>query len=268
MDKIEVPQVDSTHQKTKVKVCGVTKPQDAVIAAKSGAAFIGMIFAKSPRMLGIPEASRIIKSVKELYPEEIANSRIPKSDPSLYNFNLESENKRWFKDYIRKIDEFGCARPLFVGVFSNQSLEYILEVCSAVDLDFVQLHGDESFDMPLSIPVPVIKVFQVGSDFNPPEFINRGGNHALILLDTKVEGASVQGGHGVSFDWNVAKQVSQDKDIELILAGGLTHHNVSQSVKVGLPWCVDVSSGVETHIKGEKDHEKVKEFIANAHSTI
>ncbi|OMJ18424.1 Multifunctional tryptophan biosynthesis protein [Smittium culicis] len=258
----------SPSKGTKVKICGVKKPQDALFAANSGADFIGMIFAKSPRMITIPEAVNIIDAVKSSLEEKSINLKITKSNISDYNLNLDSENIRWFNEYIEKVEQFDGARPLFVGVFSDQPIEYILEVCSKVQLDFVQLHGNEDFDLPLSIPIPVIKVFQVDSNFNPPEIINKGGRHALVLLDTKIEGASIQGGHGVSFDWDIAKRVSKDKNIPLLLAGGLTDNNVSESIKKGLPWCVDVSSGVETAIKGEKDHVKISNFISNAKSKI
>ncbi len=50
----------------------------------------------------------------------------------------------------------------------------------------------------------------------------------------------------------------------LMLAGGLTPDNVAQHVAAVQPWGVDVASGVEDGIPGQKDAGMVTAFIANA----
>src|SRR3954449_11215189 len=49
----------------KVKVCGITSPEDARLAAESGADAIGLIFADSPRKLNIEEAREIASALPD-----------------------------------------------------------------------------------------------------------------------------------------------------------------------------------------------------------
>ena len=81
----------------------------------------------------------------------------------------------------------------------------------------------------------------------------------VVTLDSQVPG--LHGGTGQSFDWSVAGRLSASGR-RFLLAGGLTPDNVSQAISVAKPWGVDVSSGVETD--GEQDHDKIRDFVANA----
>ena len=49
----------------KVKVCGITNPEDARAAATAGAAAIGLVFAESPRRVGIKEARGVAAALPE-----------------------------------------------------------------------------------------------------------------------------------------------------------------------------------------------------------
>lgn len=48
---------------TKIKICGNTNPEDAVLAAKLGADYLGLIFAESKRKIDIDTAKQIIAAV-------------------------------------------------------------------------------------------------------------------------------------------------------------------------------------------------------------
>jgi phosphoribosylanthranilate isomerase len=45
----------------KVKICGLTRPGDAVLCAEEGADYVGLIFAKSPRHVDVKAAKAVLK---------------------------------------------------------------------------------------------------------------------------------------------------------------------------------------------------------------
>ncbi|MEO8033301.1 MAG: phosphoribosylanthranilate isomerase [Acidobacteriota bacterium] len=107
---------------TSIKICGLTRPEDAVLAADLGADYLGMIFVPStPRYVEPERAAEIAAAVRV------------NRDPS----------------------------PKFAGVFRDASSDYIREIASTVGLDFVQLHGMESDDDIRFLGIPVIKTFRV-----------------------------------------------------------------------------------------------------------
>jgi len=90
-----------------------------------------------------------------------------------------------------------------------------------------------------------------------PEDLTRFKNR-YRLVDAYSE---AYGGTGKRLNLEWFKGVDCSK---IILAGGLTPQNVAQVKQMGF-YGLDVSSGVES-VKGKKDPEKVKRFIANAKS--
>lgn len=107
---------------TQIKICGMTREEDALFAAEKGADYIGFIFVPStPRYIEPERAAAIAAKVKDRE-----------------------------------------KRPKIVGVFRDSSVEYIREVGLLVGVDLVQLHGSETDDDIRAIGIPAIKAFRVG----------------------------------------------------------------------------------------------------------
>lgn len=157
----------------------------------------------------------------------------------------------------------GTGTTKLVGVFVDPDIEEVQAIASAIDLDIIQLHGDESPDLVNSIARavyrPVWKALPIGSqrdlvalDVWPAE---------ALLLDAPSAG---RGGAGTTFDWQLAREARERYPrIHFVLAGGLTPDNVTSAIQAVEPWAVDVASGVEAG-PGIKDPAKLEAFISRA----
>jgi phosphoribosylanthranilate isomerase len=147
---------------------------------------------------------------------------------------------------------------LKVGVFVDENFETMEGIARQCGLDRLQLHGNESREICVSLRTPVIKAFRV-QDVNSLAPL-RDYKVPAFLLDSYVAGQL--GGTGAKFNWDLAIQ-AKAFGTPIILAGGLTSENVGDAVAKVRPYGVDVSSGVE-RAPGKKDHAKVREFIRRA----
>ena len=144
-----------------------------------------------------------------------------------------------------------------VGVFVDSPLEIVKQTMSLCSLDLAQLHGSESPEFCQALFPRVIKSFRVKDE----SFLNLLPQYkaSAYLLDSY--DASLLGGTGKSFSWDMAKKATSYGRI--ILSGGLNPDNVRQAIKLVQPYAVDVSSGVESY-PGKKDHAKLQAFLKEA----
>ena len=139
-----------------------------------------------------------------------------------------------------------------VGVFVNERINIIAEAYQSKVIDWVQLHGDEDDGYIKSLKeecgCPVIKAVRVGEI---PPSLPAGPDY--LLFDALSE---QRGGAGKTFDWNVLESY---RGPPFFLSGGLSTANVDMAIQKLAPFCVDISSGVETD--GIKDADKIKNFV-------
>ena len=105
-----------------------------------------------------------------------------------------------------------------VGVFVNESEDKILKIIKEFNLDFVQLHGNETPDFCEKIreKIPVIKAFGVSSKEDllaAPKYYQ---SVDYLLFDTKTSGF---GGSGRKFDWSILNEEEIQKPF--LLSGGI-----------------------------------------------
>lgn len=157
---------------------------------------------------------------------------------------------------VAKLPPFVCK----VGVFVDSSIEIVQETMSACNLNLCQLHGAESPGFCRSLFPRSIKAFRV-KDKSILQLLTQYQTSAYLLDSYD---ATLKGGTGKCFNWDIAKRASEHGRI--ILSGGLSPDNVLQAIQSVQPYAVDVSSGVESR-PGKKDRAKLSEFISTAKSS-
>jgi phosphoribosylanthranilate isomerase len=203
---------------TKVKICGITDEDVAISCIENGVDFLGFNFVKnSKRYCQIENAEKIIKMLNHINRD-------------------------------RKVK--------YVGVFQNENCEKVNKIANLLNLDFIQLHGEENNTYIDQMNCKIIKKLVIPSNdgIQKIQIELQYKNKKYYLLDRYEQGK------GAMVDTTLAKIISQKT--KLFFAGGLTPENVASIVKEVKPFAVDVAGGVETNEK--KDKQKIKQFIQNA----
>lgn len=140
-----------------------------------------------------------------------------------------------------------------VGVFVDADEQEVKEIARVCGLDTLQFHGQETAEYCSRFPLKVIKGIQI-RDAQSFAGLSDYAQYTLLLDSYHPK---EKGGTGHVFPWDLAVKAGTGKRI--ILAGGLKTDNVLAALKTVRPFGVDVSSGVETG--GKKDRDKIRTFI-------
>lgn len=127
-----------------------------------------------------------------------------------------------------------------VGVFVNDDIEKINSLVRDKVIDIVQLHGDENPEYCEKINAPVIKYF------NPDSFDKTEKYETQFFLFDSGTGS------GKTFEWSKIPKTKKP----FFLAGGINRDNIKKAIADIQPYCIDLSSAVETD--GVKDYNKIK----------
>jgi len=142
-----------------------------------------------------------------------------------------------------------------VALFRDAPWDQIERVTRRIEFERVQFHGDETEEEVELVDLPVIKAIR-GADLEAAEQYPG----TLLLLDHPTHG----GGRGKSWNWSDAGELV-DRGFDVILAGGLHPGNVGEALEAlgdGLPWGVDVATGVELDDGSHrKDPARIQAFI-------
>jgi phosphoribosylanthranilate isomerase len=204
------------------KICGITNPVDAEVAAQSGADAIGIVFVpQSPRCVGLGQAQEIVSAVK--------------GDLSCVGLFLDAQPS----DVSEVLDAVDLDCLQFHGTEPASDCERFgfpfIKGFGAGDVALGRCSKDEWL-----------------SD------LSAYSSATYWLIDSHRPGA--MGGTGQSSDWTSLKPMMAGLSRPWVLAGGLSPSNIVEAITALSPTGVDLSSGVESQ-PGIKDHGKIRSLM-------
>jgi phosphoribosylanthranilate isomerase len=229
---------------TWVKICGMTNLEDALIAVDAGADAVGFVFyEKSPRNISVESAREIVEKL----PDSMEKIGVFVHGDGANPLKVFQEvGLTGTQSYVSA--EIGDRRSEG-GALGLASLPNCARFLTALPMKLVG--GDEDIQ-------------KLASNF--AKLRKRLPSLPAGVMDTIVLDSGdlrSPGGTGKTFDWERAVPIAQgmrEGGLKLVVAGGLTPHNVTEAIGILQPWGVDVVSGVEAS-PGKKDPEKVRAFV-------
>lgn len=203
----------------RVKICGITQPEQARAIVRSGATALGFIC--------VPASPRYVT------PAQIAKI--------LEYLNLKAPAAQFHR----------------IGVFANATLAEVQQTVQRTRLSGVQLHGAESptfcADLRTLLPtVEILKALRIRTEADLAQAKEYQSVVDTFLLDAYHP--NLLGGTGKTLDWQTLAHFHPGRP--WFLAGGLTPDNILIALQQVHPDGIDLSSGVE-HSPGDKDLCKV-----------
>lgn len=212
-------------QRTRIKICGLTREDDVDAAVSAGADAVGFVmYAPSPRFITAERAAELARRLPPYVTPVLLFVNAPAADIAAATRLLPQALLQFHGDETPG-DCLRSGRPFMRA--------------ARIPLDDGPENGREPFDL-----------VKYADDFNQAQ---------AILLDAHVDG---YGGGGKTFNWSL---LPPSVNAHLVLSGGLTPANVTDGIRQVRPRCktlaVDVSSGVEV-AKGIKSADKISQFAA------
>lgn len=210
---------------TKVKFCGLRRPEDIEAVNELGVDFAGFVFAKKSKRFVDPGTARKLKNML---------------DPG-----------------ITAVGVFVDESPEAVAGFVNEGIIDVPQLHGSEDDAYIARLRELlkpvkrtvlGTDDLVGVQGKIIKAFRITSEEDVRKAAESSAD--MILLDS---GA----GSGKEFDWTVIGSVGRP----FFLAGGLDAGNARKAMEELHPYALDVSSGIETD--GFKDKEKMILFMRN-----
>jgi phosphoribosylanthranilate isomerase len=210
-------------QRTRIKICGLTRVEDVRAAVALGADAIGFVFyPNSPRYVTPAQAAALIAAVPP---------------------------------YVSTVG-------LFVNASADQVAQVVRAAPLSMLQFHGDESATHSAELGAAAQRPYTQVFRVRPDTRARDLLEYEQQYRAastlftsLLLDTFVD---AYGGAGKGFDWSV---IPEELAPRVVLSGGLSAQNATEAVLRVRPWAVDVSSGVEAS-KGIKDSARIHAFIS------
>lgn len=209
-----------------LKFCGLTRAQDAAVAAELGAGYAGAIFAGGPRLLDVPRARAMFAPLE--------------GTP------------------VRRVGVFGAAVVDEIARIADALQLDVLQLHDGGTLDRILTLRERS-----GAAIWTVARVSGGVVESTEEAVLAASD--AVVLDTAVGGRSGGTGVAFDWALAAGAVRSVAARCAVVLAGGLRPANVAEAVRLLAPRVVDVSSGVES-APGIKDPAAMRAFALAARS--
>jgi phosphoribosylanthranilate isomerase len=218
----------------RVKICGITHEDDAVMAIEEGADALGFV-------VEYPDANPWILSRRRAY--ELMRL-VP---PFVTRVAVVGGDAKTILDLVEAME------PHVLQLHRDETEACVTELAERLAGTGIRLVKALRIDA--SVPGPAAEALAETAR----RFVAAGAD--AVLVDSVIPGRPA--GTGKAVDWNLARTVVDTGVAPCILAGGLDPSNVGRAVSAVRPFAVDVISSVEdeTH---RKVRGKVRAFIRAA----
>lgn len=210
----------------RVKLCGMTRPDDVAAAVALGADYVGVIFAGGPRMLTVPRAREVL---------EPARGR------------------------VAAVGVFGSGSAARIGQMARAAGVDVVQLHgdpAAADVDAMRSE----------FAGPVWAAYRMGGTMVGAGGQALFAVADAVVLDARDADVLGGSGKRLPWaELGPAISPLRAGRAALVLAGGLDASNVEEAVRLLKPDVVDVSSGIES-APGIKDHGRMRAYVDAAHA--
>jgi len=213
----------------RIKICCINSVEEAALAIECGASAVGLV-SHMPSGPGVISEDRIVEIASTIPPAVGSFLLTSKQDAE----SIAAQHRRCRTNCIQLCDR------LTLG--SHRDLKSALAGIGIVQV--IHVTGSESVEEAIAV-APLVDALLLDS-----------GNQSLAVKEL--------GGTGRIHDWPLSRQIREQVNIPIFLAGGLSHHNVRQAIEEVGPFGLDVCSGVRT--KGNLDRTKLARFFEAANT--
>ncbi len=215
---------------TAVKICGLTRAEDAMFAAECGATYVGVILAGGPRLLDVDRASHVLRALRH-------------GVRRVAVFDAQSESEIIAIAHALALDVIQLH-----GTTSTEAIARLIAATGCVVWPVIRLDGS-------TLPLDTVCLAAAAG---------------WLVLDAKVPGQLGGTGVALDWSGLVSQLAalrSTNPLLRIVLAGGLRPENVVEAIRLLAPDVVDVSSGVEIK-PGVKNPEAVQQFVSAVHAAM
>jgi phosphoribosylanthranilate isomerase len=220
----------------RVKICGITHPDDAALAVEEGADALGFVVEypdANPWILSRHRAAELMRTVP----------------PFVTRVAVVGGDARTILELVE------ATEPQALQLHRDEPEACVTELATKLAGTGIRLIKALRIDA--SVPGPLAEALAATAR----RFVDAGAD--AVLVDSVVPGRPA--GTGKAVDWNLARTVVETGVAPCILAGGLDPGNVGRAVAAVRPFAVDVITSVEDAAH-RKVREKVRAFIQAAKS--